>query len=123
MSDIGNIHRGSAPNPGSVARGGPVPRSAPSRRDALRRLGLAVVAGGTRDRGARAEGHRLAAEAQAGAAGPYTPKSFTAPEFRTLERLTDLIIPIENGAPGALAAGCPAWIELISSGDGRLKKV
>ena len=75
-----------------------------SRRDALRRLGLALMATGTLDRVAAAEVHHLTAEAQV-AAGPYTPKSFTAPEFRTLERLTDLIIPIENGAPGALAAG------------------
>ena len=86
-----------------------------SRRDALRRLGLAVMATGALDRVAAQEVHHMTAEAQAAAAGPYTPKSFTASEFRTLERLTDLIVPIENGAPGALAAGCAAWIDMISS--------
>ena len=111
MSDLGIIQRGSAPNPGSVARGGPAPRSAPSRRDALRRLGLALMAAGTLDRIAAQEVHHMAGEAQAAATGPYTPKSFTVSEFRTLERLTDLIIPVENGAPGALAAGCAAWID------------
>jgi gluconate 2-dehydrogenase gamma chain len=94
-----------------------------SRRDALRRLGLALMAAGALDRVAAAEVHHMAAEAQAAAAGPYTPRSFTAAEFRTLERLTDLIIPVENGAPGALAAGCAAWIDLISSENDQLKKI
>ena len=65
----------------------------------------------------------MTAEAQAAATGPYTPKSFTPTEFRTLERLTDLIIPVENGAPGALAAGCAAWIDMISSENDQLKKI
>ncbi len=92
-----------------------------SRRDALRRLGLALMATGALDRVAAQEVHALAAEAQA-ASGPYTPKAFTPAEFRTLERLTDLIVPVENGAPVALAAGCAAWIDLISSENDQLKK-
>jgi len=94
-----------------------------SRRDVLRRLGLALMATGALDRVAAQEVHHMTAEAQAAATGPYTPKSFTPTEFRTLERLTDLIIPVENGAPGALAAGCAAWIDLISSENDQLKKI
>jgi len=94
-----------------------------SRRDALRRLGLALMATGALDRVAAQEVHHMAAEAQAAASGPYTPQSFSATEFRTLERLTDLIIPVENGAPGALAAGCAAWIDMISSENDQLKKI
>ena len=94
-----------------------------SRRDALRRLGLALMATGALDRVAAQEVHHMAAEAQAAASGPYTPKSFSATEFRTLERLTDLIIPVENGAPGALAAGCAAWIDMISSENVQLKRI
>ena len=93
-----------------------------SRRDALRRLGLALMATGALDRVAAQEVHHMAAEAQA-AAGPYTPKTFTPAEFRSLERLTDLIIPVENGAPGAVAAGCAAWIDMISSENDQLKKI
>ena len=93
-----------------------------TRRDALRRLGLALMATGALDRVAAGEVHHFAAEAQAGATA-YTPKTFTAAEFRTLERLTDLIIPVENGAPGALAAGCAAWIDMISSENDQLKKI
>jgi hypothetical protein len=94
-----------------------------SRRDALRRLGLVLMATGVLDRVAAQEVHALViGEAQA-AAGPYTPKSFMPAEFRALERLTDLIVPVENGAPGALAAGCAAWIDLISSENDQLKKI
>ena len=91
-----------------------------TRRDALRRLGLALMATGALDRVAAGEVHHFAAEAQAGATA-YTPKTFTAAEFRTLERLTDLIIPVENGKPGALAAGAAAWIDMISSENDDLK--
>jgi gluconate 2-dehydrogenase gamma chain len=95
-----------------------------SRRDALRRLGVALMATGALDRVAAREIHDMAAGAQAaGTTGAYTPKSFSAAEYRTLERLTDLIIPVENGAPGALAAGAAAWIDLISSENDQLKKI
>ena len=94
-----------------------------TRRDAVRRLGLALLAGGTLDRVAAQEVHHLASLAQAGTAGAYTPKTFTAEQFRTLERLTDLIIPVENGNPGAVAAGAAAWIDLISSENEKLKGI
>ncbi len=93
-----------------------------TRRDALRRLGLALMAAGTVDRLSAEEIHHIAGSGQA-TAGPYTPKTLTASEFATLERLTDLIIPIENGAPGALAAGCAAWIDTISSENAQLTKI
>jgi hypothetical protein len=93
-----------------------------TRRDALRRLGLALMAAGTVDRLSAEEIHHLAGHGQA-ATSPYTPKALTATEFATLERLTDLIVPIENGAPGALAAGCAAWIDTISSENAQLTKI
>lgn len=94
-----------------------------TRRDIVRRLGLALLASGTLDRLAAQEVHQLAMAAQAGAGGSYAPKSFTASEFRTLERLTDLIVPVENGRPGALAAGAAAWIDLISSENDKLQAI
>lgn len=92
-----------------------------SRRDALRRLGLALVGAGTIDRLSAEEVHHFAGAGQA-AASPYTPKTLTPAEFATLEKLTDLIIPVENGAPGAVAAGCAAWIDTISSENAQLTK-
>ena len=44
-------------------------------------------------------------------------------EYHTLERLTDLIVPVENGAPGALAAGAAAWIDTISSENDQLRAI
>ena len=92
-----------------------------SRRDALRRLALTFTATGLIDRVAAGEVHEMTSQAAAAAGGAYAPKTFTAAQYRTLERLTDLIIPVENGAPGALAAGAPAWIDMISSENDELK--
>ena len=92
-----------------------------SRRDALRRLGLVMAATGMVERSAAQEVHAFTAQAQAAGGGAYTPKTFTAHQYRTLERLTDLIIPVENGKPGALAAGAAAWIDMICSENDQLK--
>ena len=94
-----------------------------SRRDALRRLGLVLMASGTLDRLSAEEVHQLVEQAQPAAGGAYTPKALTPSEFASLEKLTDLIIPVENGAPGALAAGCAAWIDTISSENAQLTKI
>ena len=91
-----------------------------SRRDALRRLALTFTATGFLDRVAAGEVHGMTSQAAA-ATGTYAPKTFTAAQYRTLERLTDLIIPVENGAPGAAAAGAAAWIDMISSENDELK--
>jgi gluconate 2-dehydrogenase gamma chain len=92
-----------------------------SRRDALRRLALVLTATGAIDRASAEEVHAIAAETQAGDA--YTPKMLTDQQYRTLERLTDHIIPVENGAPGAVAAGAAAWIDTISSENDQLKTI
>ena len=94
-----------------------------TRRDAVRRLGLALVATGTLDRVAAQEIHQLVTFSQTPSGSEYKPRSFTASEFKTLERLTDLIIPVENGKPGALAAGAAAWIDTICSENDTLQKI
>ena len=91
-----------------------------TRRDALRRLALAFTAAGFIDRVDAREIHDLAAQATA-PGGAYTPKTFTGAQFKTLEKLADLIIPVENGKPGALAAGAAPWIDMISSENDDLK--
>ena len=49
------------------------------------------------------------------------PKALSVPEVRTLERLTDLIIPIDTGKPGAVAAGVPEWIDTLLAVNDELK--
>ena len=93
-----------------------------TRRDVLRRLALALTAAGLVDRVAAQEVHQMASQSAAAAGGDYTPKTLSAHEYATLERLTDLIIPIENGAPGAVAAGAAAWIDMIISENAELKE-
>src|SRR3954466_12787448 len=92
-----------------------------SRRDALRRLALALAATGVVDRIGGQEGHAFAAQAQAASGGTYKPTTFNEHQYKTLESLTDLIIPTEDGKPGAVAAGCAAWIDMISSENEQLK--
>ena len=69
-----------------------------SRRDVLRRIGLALMASGALDRVSAQEVHQMATASQ-GAAGPYAPKALTPHAYRTLELLTDLIIPVEPRQP------------------------
>ncbi|MEN3338994.1 MAG: gluconate 2-dehydrogenase gamma chain [Acidobacteriota bacterium] len=92
-----------------------------TRRDVLRRLGLVLVTVGYVDRVSAQEVHQMAAQAQAATGGAYAPTAFTAHEYETLERLTDLIIPVENGAPGALATGAAAWIDTLAGANDQLK--
>ena len=94
-----------------------------TRRDVLQRLALAIAAAGAIDTLDAHEAHLAARQSTAATGGKYAPKALSAREFATLERLTDLIIPIENGAPGALAAGCAAWIDTISSENAQLTKI
>ena len=93
-----------------------------TRRDVLRRLGLTLMATGVLDRVAAQEVHQMTAAAPGGASA-HTPKAMTAHAYQTLERLTDLIIPVENGRPGALAAGAAAWIDMLASENPQLKEI
>jgi gluconate 2-dehydrogenase subunit 3-like protein len=92
-----------------------------TRRDVLRRLGATLMATGVLDRVSAQEVHHLAT-AQSGN-GAYTPKALTDHEYKTLVRLTDLIIPVENGKPGAVAAGAAAWIDMLASENAQLKEI
>jgi hypothetical protein len=91
-----------------------------TRRDVLRRLGLTLMATGVLDRVSAQEVHQMTAAARA---GDYTPTAMSAHAYRTLERLTDLIIPVENGKPGAAAAGAAAWIDMLASENPQLKEI
>jgi gluconate 2-dehydrogenase gamma chain len=90
-----------------------------SRRDILKSLTLTAVAGSVlrvipleaaeyAHRMVRAE--KAAAENQA-----YTPKFFTAHDYKTLQTLCQTIIPSDDTAKGAIEAGAPEFIDLITS--------
>lgn len=94
-----------------------------TRRDVLRRLGLTLMATGVLDRVSAQEIHHLALAEQSANGGSYTPKALNDHEYRTLVRLTDFIVPVENGKPGAVAAGAAAWIDMLASENAQLKSI
>jgi hypothetical protein len=94
-----------------------------TRRDVLRRLGVTLMATGVLDRVSAQEVHHLALAAQASNGGAYNPKALNEHEYRTLVRLTDFIVPEENGKPGAVAAGAAAWIDMLASENAQLKGI
>jgi hypothetical protein len=94
-----------------------------TRRQALTQLAAAFAAGATIDHWLAKDAHAevrtavQAGQAATGAAG----RALAAHEYATLERLTDLIVPVENGKPGALRAGVPAWIDALINVNDDLK--
>ncbi len=87
------------------------------RREVLRVMSLAAAASGFRgfSRWAFACDHMEAGPAQIKPA-QYTPQFFTAPEYATLERLTEMIIP-SDGSPGAREAGVAEFIDFMVWSD------
>ena len=92
-----------------------------TRRDALHRLALTIAAAGAVDGLAAQEAHHAVQQAAAAAGGRYQPKALSVHEFRTLERLTDLIIPAEGGKPGAVQGDVAAWIDALLDVNGDLE--
>ncbi|MCW5983510.1 MAG: gluconate 2-dehydrogenase subunit 3 family protein [Bryobacteraceae bacterium] len=77
-----------------------------SRRD-LARIALAATAGGLTAEAAQHVHHAAAAETKQ--TGTYSPKFFTASEYRTLDLLAEMIVP------GAREGGAKEFIDLLAS--------
>lgn len=92
------------------------------RRDVLRTLGAAAVLGALTPSLAQ-HVHQMAASDKKSASGPYQPKAYNAHEYATIQRLADLIVPEEGAQGGALAAGAPEFIDLLSSQNSELKEI
>jgi gluconate 2-dehydrogenase gamma chain len=91
-----------------------------ARREALRRLGMAIAAAAVIDGLDAQEAHAAAHQAAATAGGRYLPKALSGHEFATLERLTDLILPADD-RPGALQAEVAPWIDTLLNVNADLK--
>ncbi len=92
-----------------------------TRREALHRLALTIAAAGLVDPIAAQEAHHAVRQSAAASGGSYVPKALSVAEFRTLERLTDLIIPAEAGKPGAVRCDVAAWIDTLLNVNADLK--
>lgn len=62
----------------------------------------------------QAHAHAAAHASTPTASTPYIPRFFSEPEWKLVSRLADLIIPATD-SPGALAAGVPAYIDMVLS--------
>jgi hypothetical protein len=91
-----------------------------SRRDALGQLAAAFAAATAIDGLVARDAHALIAQATP-AGQPYQPEALTTAQYRTLERLTELIVPLEDGRPGAVGAGVPGWIDQLLNVNADLK--
>ena len=90
-----------------------------SRRDVLKSLAVAVPAGSVLKvitLQAAQHAHKAVQQEKAKAAtGQYTPKFFHAHQFKTLQSLCQTIIPPDEHAAGAVEAGAPEFIDLLTS--------
>ena len=98
-----------------------------SRRELLKNIGISLSLAGTRSGVLPLEAaqhvHQAAASEKAAHHGVYKPKCFTAPEYKTLERLADRIIPADGKSKGALDAGAAEFIDLLASQNGELAQI
>jgi len=90
-----------------------------SRRDVLRALAAGAIGGSVLrviPVKAAEYAHQLVhKEKSAAPAGQYTPKFFNAHEYETLKSLCDTIIPKDEKSGGAVEAGAPEFIDLLTS--------
>ena len=90
-----------------------------SRRDILKSLSMTAVAGSVLrviPLQAAEYAHRMvSAEKAAAKTGAYTPKFFSAHDYKTLQALCQTIIPPDGETGGAIEAGAPEFIDLITS--------
>jgi gluconate 2-dehydrogenase gamma chain len=90
-----------------------------SRRDVLRSLAIGAAGGSVLQMipaQAAEYAHALVRkEKVASATGRYTPKFFSAHQYETLTSLCDTIIPKDERSGGAVEAGAPEFIDLLTS--------
>ena len=88
-----------------------------TRRDILKSLTITAIAGSVLrviPLEAAEYAHHMVNQDKA-MAGAYTPKYFSAHDYKTLQTLCQTIIPADKDAGGAIEAGAPEFIDLITS--------
>ena len=90
-----------------------------SRRDVLRTLAIGMAGGGVLQviplEAAELAHQMVHKEKAAAPAGKYTPKYFTPKQYETIVSLCDTIIPKDEKSGGAVEAGAPEFIDLLTS--------
>jgi len=90
-----------------------------SRRDVLRSLAMGAVGGSVLQliplQAAEQVHHMVKQEKGRAAAGKYRPRFFAAHQYATLSGLCDAILPADEQSAGAVQAGAPEFIDLLTS--------
>jgi gluconate 2-dehydrogenase gamma chain len=89
-----------------------------SRREVLKSLSVGAFAGSVLrviPAEAAEHAHSMVAEEKKRAAGSYTPKFFSGRKYKTLQVLCQSIIPADGDSGGAIEAGAPEFIDLLTS--------
>lgn len=90
-----------------------------SRRDVLRTLAVGAAGGSVLQviplQAADVAHQMVRKEKAAAATGKYVPKYFKAKQYETLTSLCDTIIPRDEKSGGAVEAGAPEFIDLLTS--------
>ena len=90
-----------------------------SRRDVLKTLAMGAVGGSVLQLiplAAAEHVHRMVKQEKAqAAAGVYQPKFFSPHQYETLSALCEAIIPADEKSGGAIQAGAPEFIDLLTS--------
>ena len=99
----------------------------PSRRDVLKSLASGAAATSVLRvipaQAAVYTHHMIRSEKAATAASSYTPKFFAAREYKTLETLCQTIIPSDAESGGAIEAGAPEFIDLLTSENTEYQRI
>src|SRR6202011_4538059 len=90
-----------------------------SRRDVLKTLAVSAAGGAVLQvipAQAAEYAHQAVQKAKAvTSSGKYTPRYFTQHQYETLSSLCDSIIPKDEKSAGAIEAGAPEFIDLLTS--------
>lgn len=90
-----------------------------SRRDLLRSFAVGAASGSVLQlipaRAAVLAHEMIRGERSASATGTYSPKFFSAHQYQTLLALCDSIIPKDEVSGGAVEAGAPEFVDLLTS--------
>jgi hypothetical protein len=96
-----------------------MPSNSITRRDILRTLAMGAVGGSVLQvipLAAAEHAHQMVQrEKNQASTGKYQPKFFTAAQYATLAALCDAIIPPDGHSGGAVQAGAPEFIDLLTS--------
>jgi hypothetical protein len=90
-----------------------------SRRTVLKSLSIGAVAGSVLRviplEAAEFAHHIIESEKTEAKSGAYTPKFFDAHQYKTLQSLCETILPADADSGGAIEAGAPEFIDLLTS--------